>query len=353
MSLMTSNYTYSSLSSQYGGFALPAYKITVGGKEILGDSTSALISLEVTLSLDDTGTAHFFIQEDYSRSSSSFDGDLKSTLKVGKVVEISLGYQSDTTLVFKGFIGMLDVLFDVEDTMGFEVIAFDARWLMKTDNAPFKLYEKPNYSDIATEILSRYKTLCTPKVDSTSNSMTELFMQKERDFDCLTQTLALKTGYEFFIVADEAYFRKKSTESAFYKIDITTGLKHFSKSERYLNREIQVQGLDLAFSEAISGKATAKNSNQTDIFSAIPSVYTVPDCLTASEASTIAASLQSRMQSASKTAKGVLLGLPEIVPGRYIEVSQLDSTVNGNYYISEVVHRLDNEGFTTTFSTKG
>ncbi|MFI3227523.1 MAG: hypothetical protein R3Y09_08950 [Clostridia bacterium] len=353
MALMSSNYTYNSLASKYDDFVLPAYKITVGGTQILTDSASALQYLEVTLSVEDTGSAHFFITQEYDRSSSSFEGSLKSTLKTGKIVEIYLGYNSDTTLVFKGFIGALDVVFDAEDSLGFEVLAFDARWLMKTDNLPYVFYEKANYSDIATEILTRYKTLATPKVDSTSDKLTELVVQKENDYDFLTKTLALKTGCELFVVADELYFRKKTSESAFYTIDISSGLKYFSKSDKYLNKSIEVQGLDLAFSEVISSTVTAKNSNQTDVISASTSVYTFEDCLTASEAKTIASSIQTSLQNECSTAKGIVIGLPEIVPGRYVEISKLDSTVNDKYYIVEVIHKIDEEGFETSFLTKG
>lgn len=353
MSLMKSNYTYSSLTSKYDNFMLPCCEIKVDGKDILELAHTKLLSLEVTLSIEDTGSSYFFIKEEYNRGNSGFESDLSSILKVGKIIEVYIGYQSTTTLVFKGFIGSLETTFDVEDSMGFEVMAFDARWLMKTDNVPYLFYEKPNYSDIATEILNRYKTFFKINIDATSDQLTEPVIQKENDFEFLKNTVALKTGFEFFIVADEVYLRKKTLESPFYKIDISTGLRHFSRNTKYVNREIEIQGLDLNFTEPISTKVKAKGSQQIEVIPPALSIYPIEDALTNKEVDTIANNLKKNLESSSKTSQIVIIGIPEIVPARYIEVDKLDKSVNDTYYIVEVVHKISDDGYETFIKTKG
>lgn len=49
-------------------------------------------------------------------------------------------------------------------------------------------------------------------------------------------------------------------------------------------------------------------------------------------------------------ASGNLIGLPEIVPGRYIEIKDVDSADEGIYYIREVSHHFGSDGFTTDFT---
>jgi len=47
------------------------------------------------------------------------------------------------------------------------------------------------------------------------------------------------------------------------------------------------------------------------------------------------------------------IGLPELVPGRYIELDGMGKQVNGKYFISKVIHRFGPDGFTTQFDVKG
>ena len=51
--------------------------------------------------------------------------------------------------------------------------------------------------------------------------------------------------------------------------------------------------------------------------------------------------------------EGACIGIPELIPGRYIEIDGLDSRTNGGYFISRVKHRFDSEGYSTTFEVKG
>ena len=45
--------------------------------------------------------------------------------------------------------------------------------------------------------------------------------------------------------------------------------------------------------------------------------------------------------------------LPELVPGRFVEVSKLEAMANRKYYLKRVNHRINEEGFITEFETGG
>ena len=48
-----------------------------------------------------------------------------------------------------------------------------------------------------------------------------------------------------------------------------------------------------------------------------------------------------------------MIGLPEIVPGRYLQVASLEKMADKKYYLSEVVHTLSDNRFVTRFEAKG
>jgi phage protein D len=50
---------------------------------------------------------------------------------------------------------------------------------------------------------------------------------------------------------------------------------------------------------------------------------------------------------------GECIGIPELIPGRYISIAGVDSEDNGEYFITEVKHIFSENGYKTTFSFKG
>lgn len=355
MALMTDSTTYETLIKKYDGFVVPACKIKVGSTQVTELSDIALNQLQLTLSLDSASSAHFSLHGNYDYESSSFPSNLKSTLKPGSLVEISLGYGSTVTMVFKGFLATVNVNFDIEDGILFEATALDARRLMKTDNRPYILHSKTNFSDIVKDIMTRYSSLCSLTCDATSDNLTEPVTQRESDYDFITQKIigAGNLPHEFFIVADTAYFRKTKPDSACVTLGMNAGLRAFSGSLLYLNRKVQVQGFVQGQSEAIVGEATATSSYQSTAISAGLTVQVASDCNSASKAKEIATNQKTEWENESKTTSGSCIGLPEIVPGRYLEISKLDSLFNQKYYLSEVSHSFGPTGFSTSFTTKG
>lgn len=47
------------------------------------------------------------------------------------------------------------------------------------------------------------------------------------------------------------------------------------------------------------------------------------------------------------------IGLPELIPGRFIAIDRVDSIANKKYYITRVTHRFDDSGFSTQVETEG
>ena len=50
---------------------------------------------------------------------------------------------------------------------------------------------------------------------------------------------------------------------------------------------------------------------------------------------------------------GTCVGIPELIPGRYITVKGLDDDTEGSYFVSKVRHRFTGAGYFTQFEVKG
>ena len=50
---------------------------------------------------------------------------------------------------------------------------------------------------------------------------------------------------------------------------------------------------------------------------------------------------------------GLCLGLPELIPGRFITIEGLDGDTVGDYFITKVRHQFGSSGYLTQFEVKG
>lgn len=84
-------------------------------------------------------------------------------------------------------------------------------------------------------------------------------------------------------------------------------------------------------------------------------VFTIadPNADTKDKATTKAEAIAQQEKEKCCSGQGSTIGLPEIVPGRYIEIENLDSMLNKKYYITEVTHLFTRESYTTQFEIGG
>ena len=58
-------------------------------------------------------------------------------------------------------------------------------------------------------------------------------------------------------------------------------------------------------------------------------------------------------ESENKKANGTCIGMPEIVPGRFLKISDVDSLINKKFYVTDVTHTINYNGFLTSFAAEG
>ena len=351
MGLMDGTYTYSNLVKKYGQFRVPAAKLKIDGSEL---KNVGLDNISATLSLEAASAVTFTVIGAYDRKSSGFRSDVKSKLKLGAKVSLSLGYGSSLTEVFQGFISGVGVNFS--DTPTLSITAMDARRLMMEGSSREEVHVVTTYSAAFQEVIKRYSALC-PKtqVDATdSNEITQI-VQRTSDYDFIVNNLAKKANREFFILGDTAYFREeRKVKSPVMKLMWGESIISFSRNSLYQNLKITVIGFDPENKKTVTAQVTEKAEEaQKAIGAQHETVISDPDAQEVAKAKKRAEKEALSRKRKAQSGSVDCVGLPELVPGRFISLGGLDSDLNNDYYIKEVRHEFNSDGFYTKMEIGG
>lgn len=355
--LMTETYTYDSLAQRYGNFCVPLIKIKVAGKDVVSTSRISVVDFRAVLSLDAASTVVVKLDGLYREDRHEFDSEVKGYFVLGSIVEIEIGYLSSSRNIFKGFVAMLGMEFIKAPLL--VVTLMDVRRLMMSSGSKYMLHEVKNYSDAFRTIMGKYSKLCTVEIDATEDNLEKPVSQTQNDYLFVKEQL-IKSGRvdrEFFVLGNKAYFRKpRKVSQPIITLEYGRGLLAFKSDEEYRDVDIVVIGYDSNAQTAIEGTASVgKNKNQKSLLGETP-VYTVTDPWidTQKRADEKAQSIADRKKWGTKGGQGITIGLPELVPGRFICVKSLEKECESrHYYLKNVVHEINGEHFQTFFEIGG
>ena len=356
--LMSGSYTYESLAKKYDNFVIPIIKIMVGGSDVVSKQTIAVSSAKITLSVEGAGMAVIKLAGLYDSKNHAFDSSVKRSFMIGTVVELQLGYGSKSMMIFKGYVAMLGSEFG-EKSPRIVVTLMDARRLMMTAGATYCLHDVKNYSDAVSKILNKYSKLCSAVVEATSDNLTEPVSQTQNDYLFIVNDLILqgKVDREFFILGDKAYFREpRKSKTPIITMQYGRELLALKVEEEYRDLKVNVFGSDEVKQEAVNGSASVKAANgQTPVLSPTPELNLAdPTVDSQKKAADRAKVIAEHIQQKAQTGRGMCIGLPEIVPGRFIKVEKLDSDLgDGTYYLKSVVHEFNGDRYVTMFDIEG
>ena len=145
--------SYSDLVKKYNNFMVPAMVMTVDGTDTKKLAGVYISQVRVNLSLEQVCSASFTLENVYDYQNSSLQSEVKKYFQLGSLVTIALGYGSDTTEVFWGYIHELQYSF--EEDVSVSVTALDMRRLMMM-NQENRTFEEKTYSEIFEEVIGKY-----------------------------------------------------------------------------------------------------------------------------------------------------------------------------------------------------
>ncbi len=357
-------HTYEELVKKYEDFHAPAFEVTIGTKKL---DTAKIQFSSITVDIDagaDASGCSFTIESQYDYANSKWNNELLATVKVGEKLIIKAGYVKREE-VFYGFIDDFTINFTSKGAPSIAVTGIDAKgFLMNANDKKYMSQKKTQ--DVIKEILN----VCVSKgyakkitVGSIANYNAELIQEDMDDYHFLC-FIAQNFGMSFFVVDGEIVFDNlmKDTKTI-TTLTLGTSLIEFTRraSLRNIVGKVVVYGIDPITMKPIKGEANNTSDGGTgdeagDIapkFEGIVHKETSMFVQTAEECKRLAQERFNELQRNFISGTGRCLGIPELIPGRYIELKGLDNKSSDKYFIHKVTHEYSDDGYYTTFHVKG
>lgn len=368
-------YEFEELKKKYMQFQHPVAVVKING-ESLADAKKGYPVSDIQIDLTsgfEASVAEFSVYDVYDESAGKFDfSDKKTKLQLGGRVEIYLGYSGEASCVFVGVITRINYLFEKYDIPCIRVTAMDVKGIMMAGSYSAQLKAK-NYADAVKEILDKTayeklgqqgeKIIRGVSIDMTPDKqrmMTNggvgaedktIEMVAESDYEFVVKA-ARKHNFEFFTECGQVYFRKaKSDSSVLMTIGPATGMHNFDISYDLtgLVEKVVVRGMDVSKAKLISANKKFSNkisngSKAKPLLKNSQKVYIDSTITSKEEAEDRVDSLIETMSYRYGTMECELVGLPELLPGHFIELAGLGGSAENTFYINRIRHILGKSG---------
>lgn len=369
-------FEFTQLRKQYENFSYPFSVVEINNKDISKDKNGLAVSdlnIELTSGFE-ASIASFTIYNCYNRHNSQFEiTKVKKYIMIGSLVKIFLGYGRSCREVFRGFISGIRFFSNEYEIPGIEITAMDVKGVMMANNNSYQL-KAEYFSDAVREILQKkaYTGLKTasvinkldisatpdktsPAAGQTKASDRTVEMVCESDYEFVVKA-AKKYNYEFFSLGGTVYFRKaKENKDILLEAAPNTGLKGYEITYDITGQTeaIEVRSMDPGKAQLIStqSRVNQKISQQNQAKNLIKQSkksYIDPTVSSQKEAQYRLDYLKEEMMFRFGNLEAEFIGLPELVPGRFIKMKELGNMVSNTFYLVSVTHKMDTEsGFVT------
>ncbi|MBR5578974.1 MAG: phage late control D family protein [Lachnospiraceae bacterium] len=376
-------FNYTELKNKYDNFAYPFSVVEINNKDISKDKNGLVVSdlmIELTSGFE-ASLANFSIYNCYDNDSSQFEIDkVKKYIMLGALVKIYVGYGKSCREVFRGFISQIRFFSGKYNVPGIEVTAMDVKGIMMANNnscqlkseyfsdAVREIFQKKAYTGLQTsDIISRLDISATPdKVSLGGTSQQSKASDKtiemvcESDYEFVVKA-AKKFNYEFFSIGGTVYFRKaKENSDILLEAAPNTGLRGYEITYDITGQteSIEVRSMDAGKAQVITTQARlnpklTQGGKAKALLRESKKSYIDPTVSSRKEAQYRLDYLKEEMMFRLGSLEAEFLGLPELIPGRFIKMKEMGDMVSNTFYIVSVTHTLDTEtGFTTKIKGK-
>ena len=357
-------YTMSALKQKYNNFHGPECVIQVGGKKLESKQIS-IQNLEVELCADGSaGGCHFTVSAEYNREKSQWLDDLAKTIEVGAKLEIQGGYVKKEPIFF-GYVDEFTLDYSGRRPPNISVTGVDGFGFLMNCQEPIYGGQK-KAKQMVEEILKKAKDAGVARsvtVGALDSFDVPPIKEQLDDFKYL-RLLAERYCKSLLCVNGELIFDDVITNTEpIITLSALEDLLELSKrmSLRGQVGEVVVWGRDVnqKFIQGAANSVTIKGPGKSATQAAAKFAKAVRRefCEYARTAEECKKLAQARFNSLAMdyvSGEGVCLGLPELIPGRYVTIESLDGSTEGSYFINKVRHTFTNRnGYKTAFEFKG
>lgn len=360
----TGSYQFKSLENKYDGFRAPAFEVSVDGKTL---ESSKFHFSSITVDIDageGAGGCSFTVESQYDYEGSKWNNSLLDTIQVGNKIEIKAGYVRKESIFF-GFVDDFTINYSANGAPSITVNGIDAKgYLMNAQDR--KYMQEKSTTTVVKEILNECVSkgyAKKVKVGVIKDFDAELIQEEMDDYHFLC-FLARTYNLTFTVIDGEIVFDSLMRKtSSIIELNLGVSLLQFSKtvSLRKQIGKVVVYGIDPKTLKPISGEATDTSASGSGkeagdiargfngmVLKEINFFVQTPE-----ECKELAQAIFDQRAYSFVSGKGRCVGLPELIPGRYITLKGFDKSTADKYFISKVTHEFSEDGYYTSFEVKG
>lgn len=366
--------SFESLKTKYKEFQLPVAVIAINDVKIEGKNAFPVSDINVELTSGfEASVAEFSIYNTYNQDTGQFKfEEVKKLILLGSKAEIFLGYEKTAQSVFIGVITRVSFSYEAMGVPCIRVTAMDVKGIMMSGSYSRQL-TATNYSDAVKEILGKtaYEKMKTASIiksvhvtdtpdktrslGQTGTSDRTVEMVGESDYEFVVKA-AKRYNYEFFCECGNVYFRKaKSDTSVLMEIGPLQGMYHFDVSYDItgLVESITARGMNVSKAKVISAKKKFSNkismgNKARPLLKGSQKVYLDATITSKEEAEDRVDSLMEQMSYRFGTLECEMIGMPELLPGHFIQLTGMGTGADNCFYLTNVRHRMQTDGSYTT-----
>lgn len=374
-------FDFNDLKNIYENFQYPGINVLINGKDVVTEDNGLAITgvdVEQTSGFE-AGIATVYLSGPFNADSRAFDvKKTKQFLYMGSNIVIAVGYGTVLREIFRGFIARVHFIVPGVSTgnqPGIEIVAMDAKGLMMANRHSKKLKAKC-YSEAVKEILAE-NVFLTQKDDTQKDIITlnisdtpdkqeaqneqgttdrRVEMVEESDYEFIVKA-AKKFNFEFFIVGNNLYFieAKKNTD-ILIELAPNSGLKNLDVGYDIsgIVRSVEVRNIDMEEGKYVGGKKKSNTkislgNKAKPLVDKQSLVYLDPTARSKEEAGYRAQYLMDTVDYRLGSIVAEYIGIPEIIPGRFLTLKGFGSPIDNNFYITKVRHIVDGNTYKTSF----
>lgn len=369
----TAQYSYDSMVTEYEEFRNPVVVVKINQTDI-SENKSGLSVSEVEVELTsgfEASIAIFSIYNSFDKDRAAFRTDeIKKYIYLGSSVSISMGYSEISKIIFRGFIAKTNFIYEQGEIPHVQVTCMDAKGIMMSGSyakqlvsgsygdAVQEIFNKSVYTSMQDkEILTGLSIGQTPDAKESSEEENDctIEMVNESDYEFVVRA-AKKFNYEFFIDCGVAVFRKAKSDSE-VKIILKLGetLKKFDIEYDItgLVESIYVRGMDTGKMKLIQAKSTMNNkismgNKAKQLIKKSEKVFIDSTIKSQQDADYRGEYLLEDMSYRFGTLCCECIGIPELKPGSFVQVSGMGEPADNKFYVTSVRHVINAEGIYTS-----
>lgn len=355
------------LRTQYGQLDSAECDITIGGSLKIKSIEGTLGMVDIDLAADGGASMVTFTIGGpiYKQSDCDWNLDYKtySQIKVGATVSVELGYKSRLTEVFYGYIDSVQYAQDLVAELHMTVTAVDALGFLMNRHAPVYVGEATT-QDVVNQILNAAVSAGAAKSFTCKEQISDFITARRKagisDYEFLMR-LGRMLGFTLLVSAGEIIFGNLLSNTAArlqlaYQEDLkiyklTTSLAHQpgkyvvrGYDDNYQKIVAEVMNTTLP-GDGMCAAQIASSILKEAVFDEDSTWVKTPD-----QAMQLAQTRFDEICSDFVMIEAAVTGLPELIPGRYIEFTNMPKFLGTSFYMTRVNHLFySNSG---TFNTK-